>query len=521
MSSPEFTELRGISAVCTAARAALLEDPKQRELLWWIQAQSLHSGGLRKIVAGLLEQFPDRLGSRSMLKDLRNTEVFTGKELYRVQCELGLNQNRLEGLAAAALRNLAAQEDGSCCVQEAERDFSRADLVDFCREQATEKLGAFLIDLCINPCISLTHPSDDESGFDSYIEGTRDQFPTLKTWDFDLAQVPYFHGLLSALQAFKENQEAAQKATFTLTEIGRQVWESLDFSLERKGMVLIEGLEGRGKSAALKAWCDSNSGRARWVSLKGTSGKANVFRAIAKALGIAGGYTFKAIQLQNRIEDVLQRSGLMLCLDEAHWLFDQRPKMYSRPELVDWINTALCNENIPVALCATPQFLDSVKQAADQVNWNFRQWRRRVKKFVQLPDWNTPADLTQVARKILPGIPETGITLAVGYARLRELDISGLADVAEEAKLLAKAAGRETICYEDIDRAITENLQPSDTAFAKRLNQMKPARRRRDRGNLEESFFEEETIEPNRPAAATPSDSAPGRINLHPELLKP
>ena len=51
--------------------------------------------------------------------------------------------------------------------------------------------------------------------------------------------------------------------------------------------------------------------------------------------------------MQNRVEDVLQRSGMMVVFDEAHFFFDLRPRMYARPELVDWIDTALCNNGVP------------------------------------------------------------------------------------------------------------------------------------------------------------------------------
>ena len=47
--------------------------------------------------------------------------------------------------------------------------------------------------------------------------------------------------------------------------------------------------EGRGKTEAVKAWCELHRGEARFVSLKGTTTKTTAFREIAKALGIARG----------------------------------------------------------------------------------------------------------------------------------------------------------------------------------------------------------------------------------------
>lgn len=203
--------------------------------------------------------------------------------------------------------------------------------------------------------------------------------------------------------------------------------------------------------------------------MKGIAEKTNVFRAIAKALGIASGYGYKSNELQNRIEDVLCRSGIMLVIDEAHFMFDQRPRMYSRPELIDWVDTALVNERIPVALISTPQFLHCAQQAGEQVNWNWRQFKRRVKRLVVLPEANTDSDLAAVAKQLLPGIGAAGIKLAVNYAKVRKLDISGLADIAEEVRLIANKRNAEVTTFDDLDRAFRENILPSDAAFAKRL----------------------------------------------------
>jgi hypothetical protein len=66
LSSPEFAEQRPVNGVALAARAALLTDPAQRSLLWWIQARSMEAGGLRKLAERLVTSFPDRVGTATM-----------------------------------------------------------------------------------------------------------------------------------------------------------------------------------------------------------------------------------------------------------------------------------------------------------------------------------------------------------------------------------------------------------------------------------------------------------------------
>jgi hypothetical protein len=165
----------------------------------------------------------------------------------------------------------------------------------------------------------------------------------------------------------------------------------------------------------------------------------------------------------------------LLVIDEAHWLFDPRPRMVRRPELVDWINTDLNNQGVHVALICTPQLMQSANQAVEQTGWNFWQFRRRA-EYVALPDANTAPDLESVARALAPGISAAGIDLMVGYAQISKRDISGLGDIAEESRLLASAAGRQHPTASDVQRAIDELLK-SDKAFAVRLHVDRQGRR--------------------------------------------
>ncbi|TAK98573.1 MAG: hypothetical protein EPO07_11810 [Verrucomicrobia bacterium] len=354
--------------------------------------------------------------------------------------------------------------------------------VEACRH-APEDLAAFLTDLCVNPRLAFRKSGESDKKRSDYEQRLENEFPDQKL-SVTVAELFWFQDIIGALLDYQHRVEESARADFVLTAIGRKVWETLDFALKARRMVVIEGWEGRGKSEAVKAWCRIHRGDARFVDLAGVTSKTTVFRAIAKALGIASSYSRTATEMQARIEDVLQRSRLVLVFDEAHFLFAQSPRIYSRPELIDWIDTALVNHDVPVALVTTPQFINCVKRAESQVGWNYRQFRRRVRRWVPLAEWNTDADLEAVARKIMPGISRAGIKLALGYAKVSlhgspSRDISGLGDVATEARLLAEESGRETITFEDVERAINEHLLPSDTCFASRMAAPEKRARRR------------------------------------------
>ncbi len=201
MSSPEFAELRGVSGIAVDARAAVIQDPKNRELVWWLQGMSLADGGLRKVAAELLKMFPDRCADRE------------------------------------------AAEKGRCVDPDENR---------YIRELSLEE---FLIDLCINPRSQIrdvNHPKADEDDYieDSEMELAQARFTTLGKYDFGVARLPYFKSIIGALFEFKCRYEEAVKSGFVLTQIGEQVWETLNFSLRTGKMSAVLGLEGRGKSEA-------------------------------------------------------------------------------------------------------------------------------------------------------------------------------------------------------------------------------------------------------------------------------
>ena len=58
MSSPEFAEMRGISATAVAAKAQLTSDPCTRRLLFFLQSLSLRDEGLSELTRALANTFP-------------------------------------------------------------------------------------------------------------------------------------------------------------------------------------------------------------------------------------------------------------------------------------------------------------------------------------------------------------------------------------------------------------------------------------------------------------------------------
>jgi hypothetical protein len=169
--------------------------------------------------------------------------------------------------------------------------------------------------------------------------------------------------------------------------------------------------------------------------------------------------------MQARIEDVLKRSKIMLVVDEAHFVFNQSRRMYSRPELVDWIDTAICNQGVPIALVTTPQFIVCMTRAADQVEWNYRQFRRRVKRWEKLPAANSEEDIKAVARNVFKKAGALTISKIAGYALVSKRDLSAIGDVASEVRAMLGTDDLSGATLDHVHRAIVDFLLPSDKTF--------------------------------------------------------
>jgi hypothetical protein len=438
MSSPEFAELHGISGTAAAKRCGLLMSPLKRQLLWFIQGISLQPGGLKRMVRELLEMFP----TRCRRKDLA---LGTGARSF--------------------------------CWNDYERLHSK-----------TLPLEEFLIDLCINPRRQIQLSGEDGEVAAMEADRVKDQFGDAFDGDFLGTELDYFDDLIGSLEEYKRRYEERAKAEFYLTAIGRQIWKELDASLKSKTMIVIDGLEGRGKTEAIQAWCNCHLGVARFITLDGTNTKTSHFTQFAKALGVGHSNSHKVSQMQANVKEVLLASRLMPVIDEAHFFFNQAPRVKTRPEMMDWIDTALCNRALcnppnpplPVALVTTPQFLICVERAASQVEWNYRQFRRRS-RYVRLARKNTPEDIEAVARTLLPGADKPTIKQVIAYEALSKRDLSAVGDVAREAKLLAEEAGASSVTFEHVRRAIHEVLIVSDVPWAemeKRLQQRQLGRKR-------------------------------------------
>lgn len=263
-------------------------------------------------------------------------------------------------------------------------------------------------------------------------------------------------GLAELIQEFMEREAAQVQEQFAQTSITRLVWGELDRCLDSRRAVLIIGETGIGKSEACRAWCRQHEGQVLHVTLTPVCNRTTFFQAFARALGIAAVLTRTASKLELRVREVLQESGLMVVIEEFHYAFPRCKRPTAPPDLPDWIYSALIDHGVPVALVATPQINRLLRSAEDATGWNGRQWGRRVRRCVKLPEQPTRDDLVLVAGRLLPEASAAMLKTVVGFAGRLTEQFDALRDLIDEARAEARRNTRTKVVAGDLLVAIQE-----------------------------------------------------------------
>jgi hypothetical protein len=472
-SSPEFE--RGILAQRTAPRCALLESAEERRLIWFVQRMS-HALGLKRLVADVKEKFGARIGTATMRK-LVGVKKYNAEHVRAVRSELPVEEREIfllngewtlwDTLSSeeqyhpspeiAEVVNLAIKEDliRRCRRADGEQlddvagpeSYPASDFLGVCQRHADRELESDLIAFCNDPRADVKGP-----------------------W--------YFAELSECIKELQAEQIAQSRKGKVVTEVGKMIDEVLNYTLATKCLSLTNGRSRIGKTVAIKAWCDAHPHAARYVEVPSTNDDIGFFRAIAKSLGVSCGHNWKAAEMRQRIEDVLQSGDLVVVFDEAHYLWPNRDYR-SEPSRIKWIMTALANHGVPVALITTPQFHLSQQATEDSTHWTSEQFIGRIGRYVRLPDSLSEADLFKVAEWQMPEGDDKSIRALVDYANGSAKYLAGIESVVKYARYLAQTDGRKATSRADVRRAIQDGVIPSDRALAAALGDAKNETSRR------------------------------------------
>lgn len=439
-SSKEFE--RGLMANLTARRCSVLERAEDRELIWFIQLLSHQPGGIKKLAADLLAQFPDRNATQSMRKfGVKAGQVYNAKQVRLIRDEMPDGRFPLKGEIDFGCQGLEVfldepserREQRQCEANCFPSKYSAADFVGHCREAAAG-LEKHLMSLCLDPGMPVA-----------------DSAP----W--------YFPTLISTL---REVQAAwiGDRRPAAVTSIGKKIFSALDYAMATRRLVVIDGLPRTGKTHAAQAWCNLHPGHARYLECPATNDDVSFFRAIARSLGVSINLNSKAQELRNRIEEVLQGGDLALVIDEAHYLWPQRYYRQTTPARVIWV-MSLVNHGIAVSLITAPQFFRSQKAIEKTSCWTSDQFVGRIGHYEKLPDALSPDDLKSVASVMLPGVSADSVKALTLYAESSGKYLGGMDAIAARARFICQADRRQRVEFRDVKRAIQESVTPSDEAL--------------------------------------------------------
>jgi hypothetical protein len=460
-SSPEFE--RGLAATLVAKRCTVLDRAEDRELVWFIQLLSHQEGGLKRFAAELCAQFAERVATPAMQRlGAKPGQVYNAKQVEQVRAELpgGELDFLLQGETdLAALVSVPDEpsdpvaryagewkSDRKSALSSIEQaaatrpsSYEASQFVARCRTAAAENLERYLCDLCLDPALAVSDGSP---------------------W--------YFPKLVSTLREYQADWIEQRRASVVVTAIGQQVYDALEYARATRRMVLVDGNARIGKTFAVKAWCEQNPGRARYVQVPSTNDELGFFRAIATALGMSCGQSWKAVQLRSRIEDVLQTGQLTIVFDEAHYAFPSSSCRTTIPGRINWMMTALINYGVGVALVTTPQFIKTQKVIEQRTSWTSEQLTGRIGHYEKLADTLSDADLESVAKSLLPTGDARCIKALVLYAKSSAKYLAGIETAVARAKFIASRNQRAQVTFADVKQTI-ENVIPSDRALAEAL----------------------------------------------------
>lgn len=464
----------GLLASMVSIRCSVLSRAEDRDLIWFIQHLSHQDGGLKQLATELCKRFPERMATPAMQRlGMKPGQIYNASQVKQVRSEIpnGDSDFALEGEIAPAdlffvpdapsdpvaryTSNWEHERDAAVATAERNasqlpKSYEAGRFIAHCRDAASEHLERQLQELCLDPAIK------------SLADGSPWYFPTL----------------VSTLREYQADWIAARKPAF-VTSVGRQVFEVLDYALARRLLVLIDGDTRMGKSHAVQDWISQHPGQARYVQVPNTNDEIGFFREIAKALGLSSGQGWKAVQLRERIKDVLQTGDLLLILDEAHFCLPTNGYRHALPKRIDWIRTALVDHGVGVALVTTPQFMQTQKLVEKNTGWNSAQFTGRIALYKRLPNTLPRNELEGVARVRLPGASRDAIEALVIYASNSQKYLGGIKAVADRVLYELEKAGRTKVELLDVMRAIDESVIPSDAAFAEAMNATaRPARKR-------------------------------------------
>jgi hypothetical protein len=410
-----------LSIEFVSARAQLIEDRADRELLYALQACAVKDKGLADFAAKLVRSFPDRLGpdalrrlgkpsggfySTDQVRVIRK-EVAGGEQKFPLKGDPSGWEDILDDPAYATVHPSRYHQN----------DFIAA------YQNEIENLDRVLESLCY---------SDDVNP------------EKWKPW--------YFPQLIESCREIFASEAESEKATFAETTVTRSIFRAAEVAARTRKLALVLGCTRLGKTFAATKYQKMNSGRFRYVEVPVYAEDKEFFRELARALGFVNTARLTASELRMMIEEVLRIGDITLIMDEAQYLLGSSVYPRSIPRRIAWI-CSLVNKGVGIVLITVPKFLKTLENLAKNTPWDPDQMFGRVAETFPLPNELCREDVISIARKWLPAEDEKAFDLVADLAIATPEFLGAIQSTSQRAIEIARSRGREVVEVKDVEAA--------------------------------------------------------------------
>lgn len=447
-----------LAAVANRNAPAMAEElercPRLVEAVWFIQWRSIQPGGLRSLVADLMEHHSDHFVTRAMQEiGAPRGGVYTFKDMVTVwQSFPSEAWKREDGPHRARPDLVKLMVNGEQMIFQAlKREGMDTELAQFftpeffhsvCVAEAESHLWDSLRKVCEEPMFTFAN------GETRWERGAHSPPPDF--W--------YVRDLPAALFSMMDSHAEETKGRIALTAVVKTIWREMDFAMYARGLVTIEGDTRFGKTEAIRTWTDAYPGRMRYFAVPSDGRLATMHWALAVAFGLSYGAKTSEATIRNQINFVLQFGRIGIAADEGHFLL---PTRNAEPRRLDWLRTQIVDKGTPCVVSLTPQFMAALSKFTKESSYNAAQWLGRSKRAVVLPDSLTEDDLVAVARMHLPGFTRAFLKRVAGKALQTDHLLAALQNVAVRARWIAQESGRDKWIAADVTQAMQDCLPSS------------------------------------------------------------
>ncbi len=461
-------------------REHLADNPRIAEALMSLQYFSTRPGGLPALIETMIEELPHRFGTKSMRAaksgdytqetKLAVWREIPGKYLPSGLPSLGVHPDDLaESALLCGLRTAAFSADDDS----GPRTWTTAAVANASKNPSSKEakeLGALLKSLSAAALKNVCHDAARRElplFFHSICTEHGRAFLAKQIHGFG-SEVWFCDEPIRVLLELVDRLALKVSERIALTAVTRKVFDSLDYAIQERASVRIHGNTRFGKTESARAWCDMRPGLARFVAVPPGNTLSDLLRRIAEALGMEFTYSTRPQNLKERIEYVIEHSGLFLVLDEGAFLLPANYSTTTPPARLNWLRSVIIDRGHPFAVLMTPQVFDgAARKFVKKTGYIMDQFLGKMHDTTKLPEELSRQEMIAVARVHLPELGSDYLAVIADAAIMSPNYLHAVESIAKRCRYLARKSGRSRISAGDIETAageIMERIEPAQVA---------------------------------------------------------